>query len=66
MVKLLAVILVILHIALSATVAELSTERIVVHRLNDITLGTTVILRHLTDIAEMVTVVIVRIKSCQQ
>ena len=58
-VKLLAVILVILHIALSAVIAELSTERIVVHCLDDFSIGNSIIiLRHLTDIAEVVLIVV--------
>lgn len=53
---LLAVVSVRLHVVVSAAVAELHTERIVVHRLDDRSFPAAIDFPHLADVTQMVTV----------
>ena len=53
---LLAVVSVWLHVVVSAAVAELRTERIVVHRLDDRSFPAAIDFPHLADVTQMVTV----------
>ncbi len=57
-VKLLAVVLVWLNKAVSRGIAELSTKWIIVHFLDDSTLLATISLRHLTDISEVILIIV--------
>ena len=62
LVEFLAVVLTGLHVAGRGAVAELSPERVVVHRLDDRPVRGAVGLDHLADIAEVVTVIVVEVE----